>query len=115
MKQSAFIILLIVSLNLQAQLVIPLYSGSIPNSKPYAMKEITMENNGQLLGYRNIAQPHLAVYLPKSENNSGAAVIICPGGGYGMECYRPEGTLIAEAFIKKGIAAIILKYRLPSD
>jgi acetyl esterase/lipase len=42
-------------------------------------------------------------------------VVICPGGGYGMESYRLEGTNIAEAFVKKGIAAFILKYRLPSD
>ncbi len=45
----------------------------------------------------------------------GQAVIICPGGGYEMESYRLEGTVIADAFVKKGIAAFILKYRLPSD
>ena len=43
------------------------------------------------------------------------AVIICPGGGYEMESYKLEGIVIAEAFLRKGIAAFILKYRLPSD
>jgi acetyl esterase/lipase len=79
------------------------------------MKEIRMERDGQLQGYRSISQPTLAVYLPDEKLATGAAVVICPGGGYGMESYRLEGTIIAEAFVKKGIAAFILKYRLPSD
>lgn len=57
----------------------------------------------------------MAVYLPDYEIATGAAVIICPGGGYEMESYRLEGITIAEAFRSKGIAAFILKYRLPSD
>jgi acetyl esterase/lipase len=115
MKQLISIFLLVVSLNLAAQQTIPLYPAAIPNSTAYQMKEIKMEKDGQLIGYRNISQPNLAVYLPDEKIATGAAVIICPGGGYGMESYRAEGTNIAEAFLKKGIAAIILKYRLPSD
>jgi len=115
MKQLILLLLLSVSLSLKAEQILPLYPAAIPNSKPYQMKEITMENNGLLLGYRNISQPTLAVYLPSQDIATGAAVIICPGGGYGMESYRLEGTNIAEAFLRKGIAAFILKYRLPSD
>jgi len=115
MKQFTSILLLLVSLHLAAQQAIPLYSAAIPNSTAYPMKEIKMERDGQLLGYRSISQPTLAVYLPEQAIATGAAVIICPGGGYGMESYRAEGTNIAEAFLKKGIAAFILKYRLPSD
>jgi len=115
MKLFASILLLLVSLNLAAQQTIPLYPSAIPNSIGYPMKEIRMERDGQLLGYRSISQPTLAVYLPDEKIATGAAVVICPGGGYGMESYRLEGTNIAEAFVKKGIAAFILKYRLPSD
>jgi acetyl esterase/lipase len=115
MKQFTSILLLLVSLHLAAQQTIPLYPSSIPNSTTYPMKEIWMEKEGQLLGYRSISQPTLAVYLPDEKLATGAAVVICPGGGYGMESYRLEGTNIAEAFVKKGIAAFILKYRLPSD
>ena len=115
MRQTAFLLFLIVSLQVQAQQIIPLYTAVIPNSKPYPMKEVTMERDGLLIGYRNIAAPTLAVYLPDQQIATGAAVIICPGGGYGMESYRLEGTNIAEAFNRKGIAAFILKYRLPSD
>jgi len=115
MKQLASVLFLLVSLHLAAQQTIPLYPSAIPNSTTYPMKEIRMEKEGQLLGYRSISQPTLAVYLPDEKLATGAAVVICPGGGYGMESYRLEGTNIAEAFIKKGIAAFILKYRLPSD
>jgi acetyl esterase/lipase len=79
------------------------------------MKEIRMDDNGLLVGFRKISEPTLAIYLPDEKIATGAAVIICPGGGYEMESYRLEGTIIAEAFLQKGIAAFILKYRLPSD
>jgi len=115
MKKLASILFLMVSLHLAAQQTIPLYPSAIPNSTPYIMKEIKMERDGQLIGYRSISEPTLAVYLPDEKTATGASVVICPGGGYGMESYRAEGTIIAEAFIKKGIAAFILKYRLPSD
>jgi len=115
MKQIFLLFLLFVSLHSSAQQIINLYPSTIPNSKPYPMKEISMENNGQLIGYRNISAPTLNVYLPDEKTATGTAVIICPGGGYGMESYRLEGTNIAEAFVRQGIAAFILKYRLPSD
>jgi len=115
MKISILFLFLVISMHSAAQTVIPLYPGSVPNSKPYTMKEIRMESNGLLVGFRKISQPTLAVYLPDEKIATGAAVIICPGGGYEMESYRLEGTVIAEAFLRKGIAALILKYRLPSD
>lgn len=115
MKRLITFLLVMVSLNLVAQQIIPLYPGAIPNSTGYKMKEIRMENNGQILGYRSISDPTLNVYLPDKKIATGAAVVICPGGGYTMESYRMEGTNIAETFQKNGVAAFILKYRLPSD
>lgn len=110
-----FILLLALSPALTAQSVINLYPGAIPNSKPYTMKEIPLENKGVVYGYRNISAPTLTLYLPQKQFAAGSGVIICPGGGYGGEMYRSEGTNIAEAFLRKGVAAFILKYRLPSD
>ncbi len=115
MKNLFVLVFALLALNLSAQQIIPLYSGSIPNSTSYKMKEIRMENNGQFIGYRSISEPTLNVYLPDEKTATGAAVVICPGGGYGMESYRLEGTNIAETFQKNGVAAFILKYRLPSD
>lgn len=101
---------------LYAQQIIPLYTGSIPNSINYNMQEITLsDKGGRMEGYRNISKPTLAVYLPDKKRSNGSAVIICPGGGYYAEVNQKEGINIASAFIKHGVAAFILKYRLPSD
>lgn len=115
MKSFILLVFAILTLNLAAQQIIPLYPGVVPNSTSYKMKEIRLEKDGQFLGFKSISEPTLKVYLPDEKTATGAAVVICPGGGYSMECYPTEGTIIAEAFVKKGIAAFVLKYRLPSD
>lgn len=107
--------LLISGLNVSAQQSLPLYPDSIPNSTGYKMKEIPVEWNGKVAGYRNISHPSLSVYLPAPGTATGSAVVICPGGGYWFENAVPEGKTIAETLIKHGITAFVLKYRLPSD
>jgi acetyl esterase/lipase len=56
--------------------------------------------------------PNLTIYLPKPETATGAAVVVCPGGGYGMLAVDHEGTQVAEWLNSLGIAAFVLKYRL---
>lgn len=64
----------------------------------------------------NISIPEIAVYLPSVEKANGTAVLICPGGGYScVAAYRPGAISIARRLSEQGIAAFILKYRLPSD
>ncbi|MCW0484680.1 alpha/beta hydrolase [Gaoshiqia sediminis] len=63
--------------------------------------------------YDNISEAELFVYLPEMEKNTGAAVVICPGGGYRVEAIEHEGFQIAEFLKENGIAGIVLKYRLP--
>ncbi|MBZ5855618.1 alpha/beta hydrolase [Flavihumibacter profundi] len=117
MKRSLlFLAVLIVgSLELAAQKIIPLYDKAIPNSIPYNMKETTLYWEGKFGGYQSISYPTLEIYLPAKGKGNGAAVVICPGGGYGMSSYQKEGINIAKTFISHGVAAFILKYRLPSD
>lgn len=62
---------------------------------------------------RNVSEAEMYVYLPKKEKNTGAAVVICPGGGYRIEAMDHEGYDIAKWLQSKGIAGIVLKYRLP--
>ena len=115
MKQLLLCLILTMSLHLEAQQIIDLYPAKIPNSKPYLMKEMPSMLNGRISWITNVSRPTLTIYLPVKEIATGTAVIICPGGGYSGESYLREGTMIAEAFSLKGIAAFILKYRLPSD
>ncbi len=115
MYKIIFLLLVSTALNLNAQEIIPLYQDAIPNSKPYQMEEIEMKIEGQFYGYEKTSEPTLTAYLPNKEIATGVAVVICPGGGYGFVSYKMEGTKIAEEFLSKGVAAFILKYRLPSD
>ncbi|MFK7849315.1 MAG: alpha/beta hydrolase [Rhodothermales bacterium] len=62
---------------------------------------------------RNISEPALAIYLP--EEATGKAVVVMPGGGYGGVCIDSEGKQIADILTAQGIAAIVLKYRLPNQ
>lgn len=55
--------------------------------------------------------PKLSIYSPEKPN--GAAVMICPGGGYSHKCLDKEGYLFAPFFNDKGITLAVLDYRLP--
>lgn len=61
--------------------------------------------------FRNVTKPLLTAVLP--EKPTGAAVIICPGGGYGSLAYDKEGVDVAAWLAQHGVAGLILKYRLP--
>lgn len=85
--------------------------GAIPNSKPTNIKEAYEYN--EILRITNVQKPTIEVYLPSKRNATGQAVVVCPGGGYGMLAYDWEGSDIARWLNAQGIAAIVLKYRLP--
>lgn len=63
-------------------------------------------------GSEEVDQPALWVFLPPAETANGAAVVICPGGGYAHLAYGHEGKEIAEWFNARGVAAFVLRYRL---
>ena len=70
------------------------------------------EETGACTG--NISRPTLTIHLPPVEKANGAAVVVTPGGGYQVVCDDTEGTQIAELLVPRGIAAIVVKYRLPN-
>jgi len=96
-------------LALQAQDTLKLYSGAIPNSKPTTL---TNFGGGQV---RRVTTPVLEIYLPEAGKGNGTAVIVIPGGSYKVLSYSGEGVRTAKEFAKNGIAAFVLKYRLPDD
>ena len=98
-----------------SQTVLPLYDGPIPNSLDVPNEETSERRDNGIQIVSKVSQPTLTIYLPPSEIAIGKAVIICPGGGYGVLAFSHEGTDVAEEFNRKGIAAFVLKYRLPTD
>lgn len=68
----------------------------------------------KLLRIGNVSTPTLAVYKPAPEQDTGAAVVICPGGGHHILAYDLEGTEVAEWLNSIGVTGIVLKYRVPA-
>lgn len=96
----------------QAPVELLLYPGTVPNSKPTKIKEGSTFKD-DVTRIEKVSVPTLTVYAPKEPN--GTAIIICPGGGYGILAFDKEGTRVAEVMNKWGVTAFVLKYRLPSD
>ena len=109
-SKSFLMICLLFSLISNAQEIVDLYPAAIPNSKQTGKKETFTSGM-----FRGVSKPTLEVYLPEKEKASGAAVIIIPGGSYAVVVYQGEGISTAKQFAAKGIAAFVLKYRLPDD
>lgn len=95
-----------------AQQEIPLYPDQIPNFKESPDEEEISED-GEVV--RKVSRPTLTVFLPLKQEANGSAVIICPGGGYHALMAKREGSEVAKAFNKRGVAAFVLKYRLPDE
>jgi acetyl esterase/lipase len=121
MKIKASIILLIFinafMINSNAQtLTLKLWPDGIPGSKTDLsyVEKITI-TDGRITRCEKVVTPDLTIFLPSPEKANGAAVLICPGGGYGVLAFDHEGNAIARWLNDNGIAGIILKYRLPSD
>ena len=103
--------------NVVAQEVVPLYGTKIPGSKtpPADYREAVVSGTDGVSRVSKVTDPTLTVYAPAKGKSNGTAVIICPGGGYGILAFDKEGTKVAEKFTEMGITAFVLKYRLPSD
>lgn len=91
--------------------IIPLWENDPPNYRETG--EVTIWDTSDIVRIRHVQKPDLALYLPSNRNATGEAVVICPGGGYTVLAYDWEGSDVARWFSSHGIAAFVLKYRLP--
>jgi len=92
---------------------LPLWEADPPNYRETG--EVTIWDTSDIVRVRNVQKPDIAVFLPSKKNATGEAVVICPGGGYRILAYDWEGTDIARWLNSEGIAAVVLKYRLPES
>ena len=90
----------------------PLWPGEPPADAAQEQSIRRKHENREITWTTKVTWPTLTVYAP-SDKNTGAAVIICPGGGYGGLAYDMEGTEVAERFAANGVTGIVLKYRMP--
>ena len=109
------ILVLFFSFSLAAQVsTLPLWpEDEMPNKQKSDEKEDI--NQDDITWITKVQKPTLEVYLPPKASANGQAVLVCPGGGYAGLAYDWEGTEIAKYLNSKGIAAGVLKYRLPGS
>lgn len=100
---------------------IALWSAVVPDAKPMPAPEKTWEGDENVpgtsrrsVGVTNVSAPTMTVYAPDGAN-TGAAVVVFPGGGFEMLAIDLEGTEICEWLNSAGITCVLLKYRVPSE
>ncbi|MFN2637728.1 MAG: alpha/beta hydrolase [Gemmatimonadaceae bacterium] len=100
---------------------VPIWPGTAPDARELSKSETaTTRMNDHLVAGRpwtyieNVSRPTMTVYSPKGKN-TGAAVIVFPGGGYQILAIDLEGTEACDWLTSKGITCILLKYRVPNS
>ena len=108
-----FCVILFLATPVAAQDVLPLYPGTPPGStqENYPEKQYFSKLwNTEVVA--NVTTPTLTVFKPSPQSRNGAAIVICPGGGFMALSITTEGTDVARYLADKGITAFVLKYRL---
>lgn len=100
---------------------IPIWPSTPPDPQPVAAPEYATMATGKdevagkpWLAVENVSQPTMTVYSP-SGKNTGAAVVVFPGGGYTILAIDLEGTEVCDWLTSKGITCVLLKYRVPGE
>jgi acetyl esterase/lipase len=100
-------------------LTMPLWPNGAPDTQPAPGPEgdMTTAKDGRpggraVIRIGNVSNPTLTVYAPKT-NNTGAAVVVFPGGGYRILAIDLEGTEVCDWLNSAGITCILVKYRVP--
>lgn len=106
---TAKLIVLIAFLGLSAAVV-----ADEPAAVPVWPEKVKDLTPGQLDRFiSDVRSPTIQVYLPPADKSTGAAVVICPGGGYSGVAIDREGHDVARWLNTIGVAGIVLKYRMP--
>ena len=100
----------------------PIWPGAVPDAQPVAEPEVTTPSSGKdgliagrpVVGVFNVTRPTMTVYSPQG-NNTGAAVVVFPGGGYQGLAIDFEGTEVCDWLTPIGITCVLLKYRVPDS
>jgi acetyl esterase/lipase len=97
---------------------VPIWPGAAPDAEPVPGPESYTTTTNLIAGrpavvVNNVSQPTMTVYSPKG-TNTGAAVVVFPGGGYNCLAIDLEGTEVCDWLASRGITAVLLKYRVPT-
>jgi acetyl esterase/lipase len=96
---------------------IPIWPGKVPDAQPVAGPEYSQrvgEEPPYAVVAGKVSRPTMTVYSPQGKN-TGAAVVVFPGGGYWVLYMDLEGTEVCDWLTTKGITCVLLKYRVPGE
>jgi len=98
---------------------VPIWPGPVPDARPGTGPETVATGDNLIAGrpwvsVAPVSQPTMTVYSPEGKN-TGAAVVVFPGGGYWILAIDLEGTEVCDWLTSKGITAVLLKYRVPGE
>lgn len=96
------------SVSLIAQEFVPLWQEHMPNSRGLSLTDSVSDER-----IHQVAIPGVHVFSPSGEENSGAAVLIVPGGGYVRLAHLVSGWQLAKWFNTFGVTAFVLSHRFP--
>lgn len=94
---------------------IPLWPNGAPGFEKYKDEKEVKTVQGSEYKITNVHNPTITIFLPPKEKANGAAVVIAPGGGFSALWMMHEGINEAKWLNEHGIAAFVLKYRLPRE
>jgi acetyl esterase/lipase len=92
---------------------IELWPGVAPGETGKIGDEKTENGKDGITRVSNVSKPTLTIFRPSPEKDTGAAVVICPGGGYNILATSHEGEDVAKWLNSIGLTGIMLKYRVP--
>jgi gluconolactonase len=90
-----------------------LWPGVAPGEKGNIPEEKDTPATGAIKSITNVSKPTLTIYRPAKDKDTGAAIVIAPGGGYSVLAWEHEGTMVGEWLQSAGITGIVVKYRVP--
>jgi acetyl esterase/lipase len=93
---------------------LPIWPGAVPDAAPVLGLETVEIGGRRSTGVRNVTRPSMTIYSPTGKN-TGAAVVVFPGGGYQMLAIDLEGTEVCDWLVPRGITCVLLKYRVPGN
>jgi acetyl esterase/lipase len=96
---------------------VPIWPGAVPDAQGVPGPEKMTVSTGLIAGkpataVTNVTRPTMTVYPPQG-NNTGAAVVVLPGGGFEILAMDLEGTEACDWLTANGITCVLLKYRVP--
>lgn len=92
---------------------LPLYSGALPGAPRSSQPEVFVQAAGDPIARVNHVQtPDMRVFLPPRNVATGSAIVIFPGGGYGILAIDHEGWQVARWLNDIGVAAVVVRYRV---